>query len=521
MADSETAVVEPTAVEAPPEPADRAARRAALLEALDERILVLDGATGTALQREDLSAADFGGPELEGCNEHLCATRPDVVDRLHATYLEAGADVVETNTFGSTPLVLGEYGLAEQAFHLSREAARLARVACARFDAPGRPRFVCASMGPTTKAISVIGGIGFWELVEHYRVQALGLMAGGADYLLLETCQDTRNIKAGIAGIRRAFAAAGWEVPIAVSATIEVTGTMLAGQDAEALAVSLGHLELLYVGLNCATGPGLMADHVRTLAELARTRVACVPNAGLPDEDGRYREGPAVFAEVFTRYLDAGWLNVVGGCCGTGPEHVAALAQLVAGRRPRLVPHHQRAWVSGIEAVELTADNRPLLVGERTNVLGSRKFKQLVAAGDFDGAAEVGRAQVKSGGQVLDVCMQDPERDERADVERFLGQLTRQVKVPLMLDSTDGDVMERALVFCQGKAILNSINLEDGRARFDRVVPLAREWGAALVVGAIDESGMAVTAERKLEVARRSYALLTEELEVPPEDLWW
>ncbi len=515
------AVAAAGALEIPLEPPDRAARRAALLEALEERILVLDGATGTALQRESLTAEDFGGSDLEGCNEALCLTRPDVVDRLHATYLEAGADVVETNSFGSTPLVLGEYGLAGQAFQISREAARLARAACARFDAPGRPRFVCGSMGPTTKALSVTGGIGFWELAEHYRVQASGLMAGGADYLLLETCQDTRNVKAGVAGIRRAFAGAGWEVPIAVSATIETTGTMLAGQDAEALAVSLGHLELLYVGLNCATGPALMADHLRTLAELARARVACVPNAGLPDEEGRYREGPEVFAEAFTRYLDAGWLNLVGGCCGTGPEHVEALARLIANRRPRPIPHHQRAMVSGVEAVELTADNRPLLVGERTNVLGSRRFKELIAAGDWDGAAEVSRAQVRGGAQVLDVCMQDPERDEGGDVERFLERLIRQIKVPLMLDSTDGDVMERALAWCQGKSILNSINLEDGPSRFERVVPLARAWGAALVVGAIDERGMAVTAERKLEIARRSYELLTGEFEVPPEDLWW
>ncbi len=514
-------VAAPLPATPPPEPADRVARTAALLEALEERILVLDGATGTALQRENLGAADFGGPQLEGCNEHLCLTRPDLVDRLHATYLEAGADVVETNSFGATPLVLGEYGLAERAFEINRAAASLARAACARFDRPGRPRFVCGSLGPTTKALSVTGGIGFPALADHFRVQALGLMAGGADYLLLETCQDTRNIKAGIAGIRRAFAEAGWELPVAVSATIEVTGTMLAGQDAEALAVSLAHLDLLYLGLNCATGPGLMADHVRTLSELARTRVACVPNAGLPDEEGRYREGPEVFAEVFTRYLDAGWLNLVGGCCGTGPAHVTALARLGEGRRPRLAPHHQRAMVSGVEAVELTADNRPLLVGERTNVLGSRRFKQLVAAGDFDAAAEVGRAQVRGGAQVLDVCMQDPERDEIADMERFLERLTRQVKVPLMLDSTDGDVMERALTWCQGKAVLNSINLEDGRARFERVVPLARTWGAALIVGAIDERGMAVTAERKLEVARRSHALLTEEFGVPPEDLWW
>ncbi|MBZ0089236.1 MAG: homocysteine S-methyltransferase family protein, partial [Thermoanaerobaculia bacterium] len=312
--------------------ADREARAQALYESLEERILVLDGATGTALQGYQLTASDFGGPELEGCNENLCLTRPDVVRGLSEFYLAAGADVVETNSFGSTPLVLAEYGLAERAFELSRLAAALAREACARFDEPGRLRFVCGAMGPTTKAISVTGGVTFDELAGHYRVQALGLMAGGADYLLLETCQDTRNVKAGLIGIEQAFEASGWRLPVAVSVTIEPTGTMLAGQDAEALAVSLGHAELLYVGVNCATGPALMADHLRTFSELCRTRVACVPNAGLPDEEGRYREGPEVFREVFGRFLGAGWLNLVGGCCGTTDAHVRALVELAAGQ---------------------------------------------------------------------------------------------------------------------------------------------------------------------------------------------
>ncbi len=507
---------------ATPAPApDREARTQALLESLEERILVLDGATGTALQGYTLTAADFGGPELEGCNENLCRTRPDVVRGLSEFYLAAGADIVETNSFGSTPLVLAEYGLADHAFELSRLSAALAREACARFDAPGRLRFVCGAMGPTTKAISVTGGVTFEELIGHYHVQALGLMAGGADYLLLETCQDTRNVKAGLLAIERAFEACGWRLPVAVSVTLEPTGTMLAGQDAEALAVSLGHADLLYVGVNCATGPALMADHLRTFSELCRTRVACVPNAGLPDEEGKYREGPEVFREVFGRFLDAGWLNLVGGCCGTTDAHVRALVELAAGRRPRPIPHHQRALVSGLEAVELTADNRPLLVGERTNVLGSRKFKDLVAAGAWEPAAEVGRAQVRAGAQVVDVCLQDPDRDELADIDAFLDRLTRLIKAPLMIDSTDARVMERALAWCQGKAILNSINLEDGRARFDKVVPLARRFGAALVVGLIDEKGMAVSVERKVEVARRSFAILTEEMEVPPEDLWF
>ncbi len=502
-------------------PSDHEQRQAALAEALEQRVLVLDGATGTALQGVRLTAEDFGGPELEGCNENLCRTRPDVVAGVHEGYLAAGCDIVETNSFGSTPLVLAEYDLAERAFDLSRRSAAIAREVCARFDEPGRTRFVCGSMGPTTKAISVTGGITFEELCDHFQVQGLGLMAGGADYLLLETCQDTRNIKAGLIGLERAFAQAGWRVPVAVSVTIETTGTMLAGQDAEALAISLLHADLLYVGLNCATGPELMRDHLRTFSELSRTRVACVPNAGLPDEDGRYGESPEQFRQVFTSFLDEGWLNLVGGCCGTTAAHIAALTEVARGRRPRAIPHHQRALVSGLEAVELIEDNRPLLVGERSNVLGSRQFKRLIAAGEMEQAAEIARAQVRGGAQILDVCLQDPDRDEIADVEGFLDRLVRLVKVPLMIDSTDAVVMERALTYCQGKSVLNSINLEDGRHRFEAVVPLARRFGAALVVGTIDEQGMAVTVERKLEVARRSYSILVEEMGVEPADIWW
>jgi 5-methyltetrahydrofolate--homocysteine methyltransferase len=500
---------------------DRQARTAALVEELEERVLVLDGATGTALQAEDLGPDDFGGPDLEGCNENLCRTRPDVVERIHRRYLEAGADIVETNSFGGTPLVLEEYGLGDRAFELNRLAAEQARTACREFDEPGRLRFVCGSMGPTTKAISVTGGVTFDELIGHFRVQALGLMAGGADYLLLETCQDTRNVKAGLLGIDRAFEQAGWDLPVAVSVTIETTGTMLAGQDAEALAVSLLHRDLFYVGLNCATGPELMTEHVRTLAQLARCPVACVPNAGLPDEEGRYRESPEHLSEVLGRFLDHGWVSLVGGCCGTTVEHIRALAKLAEDRRQQPRSHHQRSFISGIQAEELTPENRPLLVGERTNVLGSRKFKRLIAEGELEAAAEVGRAQVRGGAQVLDVCMQDPDRDEISDMEAFLDRLVRMVKVPLMIDSTDSAVMEKALRYCQGKSVLNSVNLEDGPERMETVVGLAERYGAALVVGTIDEQGMAVTVERKLEVAARSYRILTEDLGFPAEDIWW
>lgn len=510
-----------TEIQPPPQPLDLNQRTEALERALEERILVLDGATGTALQAVELTAKDFGGPELDGCNELLCVTRPDVVDLVHERYLQAGADIVETNSFGSTPLVLDEYDQGHRAFELSTESARLARVACARHTTEERPRFVCGSIGPTTKAISVTGGVSFDDLRLHYRIQTLGLMAGGADYLLLETCQDTRNIKAGLLGIDDAFEQCGWRLPVAVSVTIEPTGTMLAGQDAEALAISLLHKELLYVGLNCATGPELMTDHLRTLSELCRTRVACVPNAGLPDEEGEYNESPEDFRRVFTRFFDANLLNLVGGCCGTTDAHIELLAEIASQNTPRSVPEHDRALVSGLEAVELTPDNRPLLVGERTNVLGSRKFKRLISSGELEQAAEIGRAQVKAGAQIVDVCLQDPDRDETSDMEAFLDQFIRLIKAPLMIDSTDAAVMERALTYSQGKAILNSINLEDGLQRFNEVVPLARQFGAAVVVGLIDEQGMAVSVERKMEVARRSYRILTQDYGLDASDIWW
>ncbi|MCY3966919.1 MAG: methionine synthase [Acidobacteria bacterium] len=502
-------------------PHDRVARESALRAALERRILVLDGATGTAFQAANLGPEDFGGEELEGCNEILVETRPDVVLDVHRSYLEAGADIVETNTFGGTPLVLAEYGLGERAFELNRRAAQLARQACAT---AGRECFVCGSMGPTTKAISVTGGVTFEQLRDDYRTQALGLVAGGADYLLLETCQDTRNVKAGLIGIEAAFRQAGWRLPVAVSVTIETMGTMLGGQEVEALAASLLHRDrrdLLYVGLNCATGPDQMFDHLRALSEICRTRVGCVPNAGLPDEDGLYSQTPDDFRATFSRFLDHGWLNLVGGCCGTTGAHIEAFADLVRDRSPRRPPGHRRCIVSGLDAAELTEDNRPLLVGERTNVLGSRKFKRLIREGEYEAAAEVGRAQVLGGAQVVDICLQDPERDETEDMERFLERLVRRVKVPLMIDSTDHEVMARALTWCQGRSILNSINLEDGLERFERVVPLAREFGCSLVVGLIDEEGMAVSVERKLEVAARSYELLTSRWGIEPQEIWW
>lgn len=502
-----------------PESETMSERERLLRQALSERILVLDGAMGTMIQQAGLTAADFGGEAYEGCNEILVVTRPDVIRRIHEAYLEAGADIIETNTFGATRVVLAEYGLEERAYELNVAAARLAREAAEKFSRPDKPRFVAGSMGPTTKTLSVTGGITFDELTEAYREQALGLLAGGVDVLLVETSQDALNVKAAGLGIEGAFQEAGRRVPVIVSGTIEPMGTTLAGQNIEAFYLSVEHLQPLAVGLNCATGPEFMRDHVRALSQLAPCFVSCYPNAGMPDEDGHYHESPQALAAKMAAFAKQGWLNIAGGCCGTTPEHIRALAEALKGLPPRRLPSGHGHAVAGIEPLFLEEDSRPLLVGERTNVIGSRKFRQLIAEGKYEEAAEIARAQVKKGAHVIDVCLANPDRDELADMTRFLSHVVKKVKAPLMLDSTDPRVIEAALKMCQGKAIINSINLEDGEKRFADVAPLIHRYGAAVVVGTIDEEGMAVTRQRKLEVARRAYDLLVHKYGIPPRDI--
>ncbi len=494
-----------------------------LYDVLDERILVLDGAMGTMLQRRALAAADFGGAELEGCNENLVRTRPDVILDIHRAYLDAGADIIETDSFGGTPIVLAEYGLAGSAAELNREAARLARQAAGEFSSDARPRFVAGSMGPTTKSITVTGGVTFERLRDAFVVQAHALIEGGADLLLLETCQDTRNVKAAIAAIRMVERELGVEIPLMISCTIEPTGTMLAGQTAEAFWVSVAHAAPLSIGLNCATGPEFMTDHIRALHELSTSRISCYPNAGLPDEEGRYPETPESLSRQLDRFAANGWLNIVGGCCGTTPEHIRAIARMVEGRAPRRAPApSHRVFYSGIDLVEAEDSTRPLLVGERTNVIGSRLFKDLIAREAWDEASEIARRQVRNGAQIIDVCLQTSERDELQDVSPFYERLIRKIKAPLMIDTTDARALESALTYCQGKSIINSVNLEDGEEKFARVTPPARAYGAALVVGCIDEDprqAQAFTRERKLAVAERSIGLLTGKYGVPVEDI--
>lgn len=491
-----------------------------LIEQLQKRILVMDGAMGTMLQKENLTAEDFGGEQYEGCNEHLNLTAPAVIAKIHEEYLDAGADIIETNTFGATSIVLDEYGLGYKAYELNKIAALIAVRAAQKASTDDWPRYVAGSMGPTTKTLSVTGGTTFDVLAATYEEQTIGLLDGGVDLLLLETSQDMLNVKAAYLGIERAFQKTGKKLPLMISGTIEPMGTTLAGQSIESFYISVEHMHPIAVGLNCATGPEFMQDHVRSLSNLASTAVSCYPNAGLPDEEGHYHETPETLAKKLADFAGHGWLNIVGGCCGTTPDHIRAIVDAMHNYQPRAPKSDAVHMVSGIEPFVYDDPTlRPIMVGERTNVIGSRKFKRLISEGKFEEAAEVARAQVKGGAHVIDICLADPDREEIVDMENFIKEVVKKIKVPLVIDSTDEAVIEKALKFSQGKAIINSINLEDGEERFQAIVPLIHQYGAAVVVGTIDEKGMGVTAERKLEIARRSYDLWVHKYGVKPQDL--
>jgi 5-methyltetrahydrofolate--homocysteine methyltransferase len=497
-------------------------RRKALAEILAERVLIIDGAMGTMIHQAPLSIeADYLG--RENCPEILNVTRPDVIGGIHARYLEAGADIIETNSFGGAAIALADNNLAGRAYELNFAAAQLARQAADRYSTAAKPRFVAGSIGPTNKDINIQGTIGFDRLRGDYYVQAKALVEGGADFLLIETSFDTGSLKAGLVAIDQLRRDLGFDIPAAASVTIERTGTMLAGQAIDALYASIANHDLLAVGMNCATGPDLMTDHIRTLAEISRFPISCYPNAGLPDAEGKFPETPESLAAQLEKFLNLGWLNIVGGCCGTTPAHIHAIAQMAKGKPPRALPQpSHRVYYSGIELVEAEDANRPLIVGERTNVIGSRLFKNMVAAEKWEEATEIARWQVRNGAHVVDVCLQSADRDELADIPPFYAKLIRKIKAPIMIDTTDPRAVELALTYCQGKSIINSINLEDGEEKFERICPIAKRYGAALVVGSIDEDKLqaqAFTRERKLAVAERSFKLLTEKYGIPAEDI--
>lgn len=487
---------------------------------LQHRILIIDGAMGTMIQNANLEPEDFGGEQYDGCNEYLNIVNPGVIEQIHREYLEAGADIICTNTFGGTPVVLNEYDLGNKAHDINFQAARFAKKCAEEFSTSKWPRFVAGAIGPTTKTLSVTGGITFDELKHDFYVQAKALVEGGSDLILLETSQDMLNVKAATLGIKQAFTETGKELPIMISGTIEPMGTTLAGQSIEAFYISIEHIKPISVGLNCATGPEFMTDHIRSLSELSDGYVSCYPNAGLPDEEGHYHESPDSLSKKLKGFAEKGWLNLVGGCCGTTPAHIRAVREAVEGIAPRKPAEASHGHVvSGIEPLLYDDSMRPLLIGERTNVIGSRKFKRLIIDEKFEEASEIARAQVKGGAHVIDICLANPDRDELSDMTKFMKEVVKKVKVPLVIDSTDEKVIEEALKYSQGKTIINSINLEDGEERFDAVMPLVKKYGAAVVVGTIDEVGMAVTRERKLEIAERSYELLVNKWGLAPEDI--
>ncbi|MWC28183.1 methionine synthase [Paenibacillus sp. MMS18-CY102] len=490
-----------------------------LKQLMQERILIMDGAMGTMIQQADLTADDFGGDDLDGCNEILVLTRPDVIQSIHEQYLEAGADILETNTFGSTSVVLQEYDIPEKARELNLVAAKLAVDAANKYSTPERPRYVAGAMGPTTKTLSVTGGVTFDELVDSYYEQAVALIEGKVDALLLETSQDTLNVKAGSIGIKRAFETTGIELPIMISGTIEPMGTTLAGQTIESFYLSLEHLKPVSMGLNCATGPEFMRDHIRTLSEIASSAISCYPNAGLPDENGQYHETPESLAAKMAGFAESGWLNIAGGCCGTTPAHIRAMADVMARYEPRRKLGEHLPAVTGIDTVYIEDANRPIMVGERTNISGSLKFKRLIKEGSFDEASEIARSQVKNGAQVIDINLQDTDVDEEYAVHQFIPQVVKKIKAPLMLDSTYDHIIELGLKYSQGKAIINSINLEDGESKFEKILPLIHQYGASVVCILIDERGQAVSREAKVEVADRAYDLLVNKYGMTPDDI--
>jgi len=493
-----------------------------LNELISERILVVDGAMGTALENMNPNPTDFGGEEFVGCNELLNEFAPLIVKKIHTQYIEAGADIIETNSFNGSSIVMNEYGIEEKSNSLAQRSAELAREA---IDECGldRPVFVMGSMGPGTKSISVTGGTDFDEIHDVYYQYAHSLLLGGADLLTLETVLDTLNLKAALQGVFKAQRDLDRAAPIFLSVTIEIGGTMLAGQNIEALYHTFSGQNIFSIGLNCATGPALMSDHLRTLAELSHFPVTVWPNAGLPDQDGNYDETPDDFYKTIGRFASEGLINIAGGCCGTTAGHIQAICKAVKGITPRrMVENGNYPALAGSEPMVVTEDLRPVYIGERTNSIGSRRFKRLIREEKWEEAAEIGRRQVRKGAMVLDICTSDPDREEIDDYLRVLRPLQRRVRVPTLIDTTDTKVVEAALKNVNGKPGINSVNLEDGGERIREVAALAKKYGASLICGLIDEDreqGMAVTVERKLEVAQNIYQILKSEFGIPDTDI--
>jgi 5-methyltetrahydrofolate--homocysteine methyltransferase len=485
-------------------------------------VVIYDGATGTYLQSQELTAADFGGPALEGCNEILVDTRPDVIVGMHRAYFAAGADVTETNTFGGFAIPLGEYHLAHRTYDLNARAAELARQAA---DEAGPGHFVAGSMGPGTKFAS-LGQITFRDLRDAYETQARGLLDGGVDLLLIETQFDLLGLKAAVAGARRAMRFVGREVPVQAQITIELTGRMLPGTEMGAALAAVDPLHPDILGINCATGPQEMWEHLRYLSQHARMPLSCLPNAGLPsvvDGHMHYDLTAEQLADYHARFITELGVSVVGGCCGTTPDYIRLLSERCKGLTPaRREPVHEAGAASIYSFVPFQQDASFLIIGERTNANGSKKFREGMLDGDWDTCVQMAKDQIKEGAHVLDVCVDYVGRDGTLDMDEIARRFCTQSSVPLVLDSTEPEVMEAGLQWLGGRAILNSANLEDGEepgSRLDRVFSLARDYGAAIICLLIEEQGQARDVEWKLRVAHRIADLATERYGLEPGDL--
>ena len=502
-----------------------AQKRPDYLQTVNERVVVFDGAFGTYVQGKDLTADDFGGQHLEGCNELLAVTRPDLIAAMHEDFLKVGVDALETATFGSFGTVLTEYGIADRAYEITLAAARIARDVANSFESDGRPRYVAGSVGPGTKLPS-LGHIAFSDLRDTYEEHARALIEGGVDLLLIETCMDLLQIKAAMQGGRRAMQAMGREVPIQVQVTMETTGRMLVGTEIGAALTALLAMKPAVIGINCATGPAEMQEHLRHLAQHSPIPISVLPNAGLPSVvDGKthYDLTPQQLAEFHRHHVHDLGITVVGGCCGTTPEHLRQVVEAVRNITPAKRKPQQEASVTSLYSpVTLQQDNSVLYIGERTNANGSRAFRDAMLAGDWDTCTKMANEQIREGAHVLDVCVDYVGRDGTVDMREIAGRFASQASVPLVIDSTEPQVMEAALQLAGGRCILNSANLEDGEEpgrRMDRVFTLARDYGAAVICLLIDERGQARDVEWKMQIAHRLHKIATERYGLSSSDL--
>ncbi|ADC62554.1 methionine synthase [Allochromatium vinosum] len=512
---------------------------ALIRERLARSILILDGAMGTMIQRHGLTEADYRGArfadwpsDLKGNNDLLVLTRPDVIGGIHRAYLEAGADIVETNSFNATRIAMADYGMEDLAYEINVAAARLALAAADDYSTPEKPRFVAGVLGPTNRTASIspdvndpgARNVDFDTLVAAYAESTRGLIEGGADLILIETIFDTLNAKAAIFAVKQVFDEDGVERPTMISGTItDQSGRTLTGQTTEAFYNALRHAEPISIGLNCALGPFELRQYVEELARISETHVSAHPNAGLPNELGGYDLGPDEMAEEIAEWARSGFLNIVGGCCGTTPDHIRAIAQAVAGIAPRARPEIAPACrLSGLEPCNIDAGSFFVNVGERTNVTGSARFRRLIKEGDYDTALSVAQEQVENGAQVIDVNMDEGLLDAVAAMKRFLNLVAAEpeiARVPVMIDSSKWEVIETGLKCVQGKPIVNSISIKEGEEKFLQQARLCRRYGAAVIVMAFDEAGQADTQARKIEICTRAYRLLTEQVGFPPEDI--